>query len=140
MTPSDQASWFISPDPALIDVDAVHRLLQGSYWAENRPREIIRESIANSVCFGAYLKADRRQVGFARIVTDKVTFSWICDVVVDEAHRGKGMGKALMAAVMDHPCVRSTSNILGTRDAHGLYERFGFERREMMRRSPRAFG
>jgi GNAT superfamily N-acetyltransferase len=69
-----------------------------------------------------------------------VTFSWICDVIVDEAHRGQGVGKGLMAAVLEHPNVKSTTNLLGTRDAHGLYEKFGFVRREMMRRSSRTFG
>lgn len=137
---SDSAPWFISTDADLIDVDAVHRLLQGSYWAENRSRETIRESIAHSVCFGVYLKADRRQIGFARVVTDQATFAWICDVIVDGAHRGQGIGKALMATVMAHPHVKNTMNILGTRDAHGLYERFAFERREMMRRSARTYG
>jgi GNAT superfamily N-acetyltransferase len=134
MDQSNEPSWFISTDQALIDVDAVHRLLQGSYWAENRPKEAIQESITNSICFGVYLRADRTQIGFARVVTDKATFSWICDVIVDDAHRGKGIGKALMSAVMEHPYVRSTMNLLATRDAHGLYERFGFVRREMMRR------
>lgn len=132
--------WFISTDVALIDIDAVHRLLQGSYWAENRTKDIIRKSIAHSICFGVYLSADRSQIGFARVVTDQATFSWICDVIVDDRHRGEGIGKALMAAVMEHPDVRSTTNLLGTRDAHGLYERYGFVRREMMRRSARTFG
>jgi GNAT superfamily N-acetyltransferase len=137
---SADPSWFISTDPELIQAEAVHRLLQGSYWADHRTLEIVRESIANSVCFGVYLEADRRQIGFARVVTDKVTFSWICDVIVDDTYRGRGIGKALMAAVMGHPYVRSTSNFLGTRDAHGLYEKYGFVRRELMRRSTRMFG
>jgi GNAT superfamily N-acetyltransferase len=140
MEQSNECSWFISTDQALLDVDAVHRLLRGSYWAENRPKDTIQESIANSLCFGVYLRADQSQIGFARVVTDKATFSWICDVIVDEGHRGKGIGKALMAAVLEHQYVRSTMNLLGTRDAHGLYERFGFVRREMMRRSTRTFG
>jgi len=140
MEPSNECSWFISTEQALLDVEAVHRLLQGSYWAENRSKATIQESIANSLCFGVYLRADRSQIGFARVVTDKATFSWICDVIVDKGHRGKGIGKALMAAVMEHPIVSTTMNLLGTRDAHGLYERFGFVRREMMRRSSRAFG
>ncbi len=140
MDQSHEPSWFISTDQALVDVDAVHRLLQGSYWAETRPKDTIQESIANSLCFGVYLSADRSQIAFARVVTDKVTFSWICDVIVDEGHRGKGIGKALMSAVMEHPYVHSTVSLLGTRDAHGLYEQFGFARREMMWRSTRAFG
>jgi GNAT superfamily N-acetyltransferase len=140
MEQSNECPWFISTEQALLDVDAVHRLLQGSYWAENRPKDAIQESIANSICFGVYLRCDRTQIGFARVVTDKATFSWICDVIVDESHREKGIGKALVAAVMEHQYVRSTMNLLGTRDAHGLYERFGFVRREMMHRSSRPLG
>jgi len=140
MNQSNETPWFISTDPTLVDIDAVHRLLQSSYWADGRSKDTIRESIANSTCFGVYLSADRRQIGFARVVTDKATFSWICDVIVDPGHRSKGIGKALMAAVLEHPYVRSTMNLLATRDAHGLYERFGFVRREMMRRSTRTVG
>ncbi|HVW21711.1 MAG TPA: GNAT family N-acetyltransferase [Opitutaceae bacterium] len=140
MNPAPDAPWFVSADPALIDAEAVHRLLRGSYWAESRSLATVQASLRHSVCFGAYLREGTRQIGFARVVTDHATFSWICDVIVDERHRGQGVGKALMAAVMAHPSVQSTTNLLGTRDAHGLYERFGFVRREMLRRSGRAFG
>ena len=140
MEQSSECPWFISTEQALLDLDAVQRLLQGSYWAGNRSIDTIQASIANSICFGVYLRSDRTQIGFARVVTDKATFSWICDVIVDEGHRKKGIGKALMAAILEHQHVRSTMSLLGTRDAHGLYERFGFVRREMMRRSSRPFG
>jgi GNAT superfamily N-acetyltransferase len=83
-----------------------------------------------------YEKDSRRQLAFARIVTDGATMSWLCDVVVGEDHRGKGLGKLLMAAVSAHPGVSATMCLLGTRDAHGLYERHGFVRAEMMKRMP----
>jgi GNAT superfamily N-acetyltransferase len=73
-------------------------------------------------------------VAFARVVTDYSTFSWLCDVIVDEKERGRGLGKLLMSRIMGDPRIRDTKFILGTRDAHGLYEKFGFARRELMRR------
>jgi len=76
----------------------------------------------------------RKQVGFARVVTDRATFAWLCDVFVDEAHRGRGLGKRLVESVVGHPDLEGLAIVLATRDAHGLYERFGFVRREMMRR------
>jgi GNAT superfamily N-acetyltransferase len=128
--------YLVSTSPEMIDVDFVCAALAGSYWANTRPREVIEESIRNSLCFGAYEKPSRRQVGFARVVTDGATFSWLCDVVVDGAHRKRGLGKLLVSSVVEHPRVKGTMILLGTRDAHGLYERFGFARLEMMRRQP----
>jgi GNAT superfamily N-acetyltransferase len=130
----ENADHFVSTSKEQIDVDFVHALLSRTYWAQGRSRHVVEGSIRNSICFGLYEKLGGRQVGFARIVTDEATFSWLCDVAVDENHRGKGLGKFLMASVMAHPVVRETTLILGTRDAHGLYERFGFERCETMRR------
>ena len=116
----------ISDDPARLDLDAVERLLHGTYWAAERPRAIIEQSIARSIAFGAYWRG--ALVGFARIVTDGLTIAWICDVVIDEAHRGTGLGKALVDAVVTHPEIANVRQILATRDAHALYEKFGFER------------
>ncbi len=116
----------ISDDPARLDHDAVERLLHGTYWAAKRPREIIEKSIARSLCLGAYCRG--ALVGFARVVTDGLTIAWICDVVIDETHRGTGLGKALVEAVVTHPEIADVRQILATRDAHTLYEKFGFER------------
>jgi len=126
--------YFISTDPALLDHDFIAKSLQSTYWASDRPRETIEKSLASSLCFGAYVAETRRQVGFARAVTDRATFAWICDVFVDPAHRGNGLGKRLMEEVVNHPDLATTAMYLGTRDAHGLYERFGFVRWQMMRR------
>jgi N-acetylglutamate synthase-like GNAT family acetyltransferase len=125
---------FVSTDAALLDVDFIHAVLNRTYWAQGRSREVVQESIRNSICFGLYEKASQRQVGFARIVTDKVTFSWLCDVVVDEKCRRKGLGKFLMSCVVAHPVVSGTLCMLGTSDAHGLYEKYGFRRSEQMKR------
>ena len=134
----EREGFLISTDPDLLDLDFVCRSLNGTYWAANRSREVIEKSIQNSLCFGVYEKESRRQVGFARVVTDKATFSWICDVLIEEENRRKGLGKWLMSCVTEHPTVRNSMSLLRTLDAHGLYEKYGYERTEMMRRPPKA--
>ena len=130
----ERDDYFVSTSAELIDLDFVCAALAGSYWAKDRPRTVIEESLKGSLCFGVYESPGGSQVGLARVVTDGATFSWLCDVVIDEGHRGKGLGKFLVAAVLGDPRVRGTTFLLGTRDAHGLYERFGFVRHENMRR------
>jgi len=120
------ADYEISTDSARLDLDAIERLLRTTYWAAQRPREIIEKSIRNSLCFGAYYGG--AQVGFGRAVTDWATFVWICDVVIDDAHRGQGLGKRFVEAIVTHPDLASMRQLLATRDAHTLYEKFGFER------------
>lgn len=117
--------FVISTDVAKIDVGAVHDFLSGSYWAHGVPREAVARSIVNSLCFGIY--HGREQAGFARIISDYATFAYIADVFVAEKYRGHGLGKALMAAIMSHPHLQGLRHwTLRTRDAHGLYEKFGF--------------
>ena len=128
--------YFVSTSAELIDLDFVCAALWGSYWAQSRPRAVIEASLKASLCFGLYERPGGRQVGIARVVTDGATFSWLCDVVVDEGHRGKGLGKFLVASVVGDPRLEGTMFMLGTRDAHGLYEKFGFFRSEMMRLLP----
>jgi GNAT superfamily N-acetyltransferase len=120
-------AYLISTDPSRLDLDAIFDYLSGrSYWARGRPRDQIVRGIENSVPFGVYL--DGRQVGFARVVTDYATFAWLADVYVLEEHRGQGLGKALVEAVVAHPSVRGLPRLLlATADAHGLYERYGFQ-------------
>ena len=125
----------VSDDLSRIDLDAVCRLLASSYWAATRPREVIERSLQSSIVFGLY--CSEGQIGFARAVTDRATFTWIADVIVDPRHRGKGLGRWLVECVLSHPDVRDTMQLLRTKDAHSLYERFGFERDEcMIHRSP----
>lgn len=123
----------ISTDPKRLDLQFVVCSLQTTYWAEGRTREAILESFRGSLVFGVYAVAGGEQVGFARIITDGVTFSWLCDVFVVSVHRGRGLGKRLVAEVLAHPRVKDTRVYLGTKDAHGLYEKFGFTRWELMR-------
>src|SRR2546423_690113 len=91
----------ISTDPARLDVNAVHGYLHRSYWASNIPLEVVAKSIVGSLCFGLF--DGDRQVGFARVITDKATFAYLCDVYVLEDYQGQGLGTWLMSAVCAHP-------------------------------------
>ena len=115
----------ISTDRARLDVALVHEFLQASYWAEGRRRSVVERSIAHSICFGVYHAG--RQVAFARVVSDRAVFAYLMDVFVVPEFRGRGISKALMRAVLDHPDLQHLRLfLLATRDAHRLYERFGF--------------
>ncbi|WP_426493273.1 GNAT family N-acetyltransferase [Hymenobacter sp. 102] len=118
----------ISTDPARLDIALIHRYLsQESYWAKGIPLETVQRAIANSLNFGVYT-AEGRQAGFARIVTDKATFAWLCDVFVLPEFQGQGLSKQLMQAVWAHPDVQNQRrHLLATLDAHGLYRQFGFQ-------------
>jgi ribosomal protein S18 acetylase RimI-like enzyme len=117
----------ISTDPARLDVVAIHAYLTRSYWSTGIPIETVRNATRNSLCFGAYETATGAQVGLARVVTDHATFAYLCDVYVLEEHRGRGLAKQLMRAVMEHPSLAGARRaMLATRDAHGLYRRYGF--------------
>jgi len=117
----------ISDDKALLDRALIHRFLsERSYWAQDVPREIVDRSIEHSLCFGVY--RNKSQIGFARVVTDFATFAWLADVFVIEVERKQGVGKKLVAAVLAHPRLQNLRRfMLGTRDAFGLYSRFGFK-------------
>lgn len=123
----EKNGYGISTDPAKLDIGLIHQYLsRESYWAGNVPLEVVERSIANSFCFGVY-QGDQ-QVGFARLVTDKATFGYLCDVFVLEAHRGKGLSKWLMETIHAHPEMQGFRRwMLGTRDAHGLYAQFGWK-------------
>jgi len=115
----------ITTDRARMDVDAIRAFLARSYWANGIAREVVARAVANSLCFGAF--AGAAQIGFVRVVTDCATFAYVADVYVLEAYRGRGISKALMAAVRAHPDLQGLRRWhLATRDAHGLYRQFGF--------------
>ena len=124
--------YLVSSDPALWDAVAIHASLTTSYWAEGIPLDIVERSLAASVGAGAYLEPDGPggrtvQVGFARVVTDRATFAWLCDVYVLPEHQGRGLAQRMMALLLDLPELQGLRRwMLGTRDAHSLYERFGF--------------
>ena len=116
----------VDTDPARLDRAMIHRWLgEESYWARGIPRQVLDRALDHSLCFGAYL--DGAQVGFARMVTDRATFAYLADVYVLEAHRGRGLSRRLVAALLDHPEMQGLRRLmLVTRDAQGLYEKFGF--------------
>jgi GNAT superfamily N-acetyltransferase len=120
-----RGEFTISTEKARLQLDAIVAFLSQAYWSQGRTREVIERSIEHSLCFGLY--AGDRQVGFARVVTDHATFAYLCDVFIDETYRGHGLGKWLMAAVMNHPDLQGLRRwTLATRDAHGLYKQFGW--------------
>src|ERR1700750_2444828 len=119
-------TYDIGPDPSRLQLDAVHAYLTRSYWSPGVPREVVARAAANSLCFGIYL--GDAQVGFARVVTDKASFAYLADVYVLEAHRGQGLSKRLVEQVLGDPGLQGMRRfLLATRDAHGLYEQFGFK-------------
>ena len=117
--------FLISTARERLDVDFIHDYLSHqSYWAQGRSREVVEKSIQNSLCFGVF--DGDRQVGFARVVTDYVTFAWVCDVFIAPSCQGKGLGKWLVACVVAYPDLQTMKNILLiTRDAHELYRCYG---------------
>jgi GNAT superfamily N-acetyltransferase len=122
----ERGDYLISTDRSRLDVELIHRFLsQGTYWAQGRAREVVQRSIENSLPFGIYKGND--QVAFARIVTDYATFAWVADVFVLPEHRGQGLSKWLMEVILSHPKLQGFRRwVLATKDAHSLYERFGF--------------
>jgi GNAT superfamily N-acetyltransferase len=123
-----RGEYVISTDPSRLDLDVLHRFLsEEAYWSPGVSREVVARSIEGSLNFGLY--HHDAQVGFARVVTDYATFAWLADVFVLDEHRGRGLGKWLVEIVLTHPELRDLRRwILGTADAHTLYERFGFVR------------
>jgi len=125
-----RGEFVISTDPARLDLDVVHGFLTNCYWAKGIPREVVARSVEHSLCFGVYDGSGAGvpvQVGFARVVSDFATVAYLGDVFVLESHRGRGLSKSLMECIMQHPALQGLRRwILLTRDAHGLYARFGF--------------
>ncbi|MEP7051526.1 MAG: GNAT family N-acetyltransferase [Pseudomonadota bacterium] len=122
---NQRAGYRLSTLAGDMDVGAIHAYLTGSYWAQGISRAVVAKAISGSLCFGVFDGAG--QVGFARVVTDRATFAYLCDVYVLEGHRGRGLATWLMEAVVAHPELQGLRRfMLATRDAHGLYEKFGF--------------
>jgi GNAT superfamily N-acetyltransferase len=118
-------AYSVTADRRKIDVDAVHAFLTSCFWAGGISRELVEKSIEHSLCVGLF--DGRAQIGFARVVTDYSTYAYLCDVYVLERYRGQGLGKWMMGFVMAHPELQGWRRFqLVTRDAHGLYSRFGF--------------
>lgn len=121
-----RGEFLLSTDPARLNLDVIHGFLTNCYWAKGIPREVVARSIQHSLCFGVY-DGSGVQVGFARVVSDFATVAYLGDVFVLESHRGRGLSKWLMECITGHPALQNLRRwILLTRDAHGLYAKFGF--------------
>lgn len=139
-----KGEFSISTDKAALDLNAIHEFLSNkSYWARERTLEQTKTAIENSICFGLF-QGDR-QIGFARVVSDRATFAYIGDVFVIEEFRGQGLSKWLMQVIVDLPELHGLRRwVLATRDAHGLYRQFDFAElrfpdRWMERTAPNAY-
>ena len=119
-------NYLFSTDKNKLQLKVIHDYLsKESYWAQNMPIELIKESIAGSICFAIYF--NNKQIAYARVITDNATFAYLADVFVLEEHRGKGLSKELMRFILDHPSLKKLRRfMLATRDAHGLYKQCGF--------------
>ncbi len=121
----EMAEYEVTTDASRFDLDAIHAFLSATYWSRGIPRAVVERAVANSLCFGVF--RDGRQVAFARVVTDRATFAYVADVFVLDAHRGKGLSRRLLDAIVAHPDLQGLRRmLLATRDAHGLYAKYGF--------------
>ena len=124
--------FYISTEKEKMDIDLIHSFLTRSYWAEGISKEIVRGSVEGAVCFGVFENDKQampagRQVGFARMITDKATFAYLADVFIIDEYRGLGLSKWLMEVIMSYPDLQGLRRMmLATRDAHELYKKFGF--------------
>lgn len=118
--------FIISTDKTKLDVRVIHHYLcNESYWAKNIPLQVVEKSIEGSFCFAVY--HNNKQIGFARVITDKATFAYLADVFILEDYRGKGLSKWLMQTIMDNEELQGLRRwLLATKDAHGLYAQYGF--------------
>jgi len=117
--------YLLTTDQEKADINAICEMLGKSYWANNRKRDVIEASLKNSLCFNLFYEDD--QIGIARMITDYATFAYLCDVYIEEEHRGHGLGKWLIECILSHPGIKDLKRIdLSTRDAHELYRKFGF--------------
>jgi N-acetylglutamate synthase-like GNAT family acetyltransferase len=111
----------------LLDINMIHNFLTNSYWSKGVTRERIENAIKNSFCFGIY--DNNIQIGFARVTTDFTFFAYIADLFIIEEYRGIGLSKRLMEEILNHDKLKDIRSwMLATRDAHGLYEKFGFSK------------
>ena len=119
-------SFYISDNKDELQIYRVTELLNNTYWAATRSKQVIEDSINNSVCYGVYDDETNILIGFARVITDYATTYYLCDVIVDENYRGKGIGKDLIKKITEDSRYSGMVGLLLTKDAHGLYKRYGF--------------
>jgi len=126
VTESRRGEFLVSTDPSRLDLDVIHGFLTNCYWAKGIPRNVVERSVEHSLCFGIY-DTSGAQIGFARVISDFATVAYLGDVFVLGSHRGRGLSEWMMECIMQHPSLQGLRRwILLTRDAHGLYAKFGF--------------
>lgn len=129
----ERGKYMVSTERGRLDVEVIHGFLSRSYWAEGIPRAVVERSLEHSLSFGVY--HGTRQVGFARVISDYATFAYVSDVFILEEYRGQGLSTWLMEMVVAHPELQGLRRwMLMTRDAHGLYQKVGFEPSRMPER------
>ncbi|MFK7925902.1 MAG: GNAT family N-acetyltransferase [Bacteroidia bacterium] len=123
----EKGDYTISTDQSKLDIAKIHQYLsEESYWSKNISLEIVRAYIPHCLCFGVY--HGEEQIGFARLITDYTTFAYLCDVFIAAEFRGRGLGKWLVQSMLDHPQMQGLRRwLLFTKDAHGLYQQYGFD-------------
>lgn len=126
----EKNGFWITDDPKATDIDFVTTSLNTTYWAQGRPRAIVEKSLRNSIVLSLF--KEQRQIGLTRIVGDEATFAWVCDVFVAPEYRKQDLGKWLIQCTLEHPVCDVRIRLLATRDAHGLYQQFGFVPKECM--------
>ncbi|EHI98719.1 GCN5-related N-acetyltransferase [Clostridium sp. DL-VIII] len=119
--------YCISKDKSRLQIERIKDLLKQTYWACDRAEKTIVKSIENSVCYGVF-DSHNNQVGFARVITDYATAYYLCDVIIDKEHRGQGLGKSMIEFIAKDDDLKNLHGLLLTKNAHGLYEKYGFER------------
>lgn len=122
---AERGEFSITTDPSAVDIEAVHAFLTRAYWSEGIPAELVARAIAGSIPFSLF--HGTKQIGFARVITDRTTFGYLADVYVLEAYRGQGLGRWLVECILQHPDLQTLRRFaLVTRDAHSLYRQAGF--------------
>lgn len=126
--------YLFSTDKSKLQLDVIYNYLsKESYWAQNIPMEVVKKSAEGSLCFGIY--TGDKQIGYARMITDRATFAYLADVFILDPHRGKGLSKELMKFILSHPNLQGLRRMmLATKDAQGLYKQFGFNHLAMPER------
>lgn len=119
--------YSVIEDRSKMPLSDVMALLAQTYWADKRTPEQVQRSMDNSRCYGVYCDDDKKLIGFARVISDFATTYYLCDVVIDKAYQHQGLGKALISHIEHLPEYQGLRGILITRDAHALYEKFGYQ-------------
>jgi GNAT superfamily N-acetyltransferase len=124
-------NFTISSEKERVDIDALYGMLSQSYWAKGRTREQIEQTVSNSICFSLF--KDEEQIGFARVLTDRVAYAVILDMIIRDDFRGQGLGKWLMGCIFEHPEIALLRQVLWTTDADDFYRKLGFQERSKLK-------